>query len=101
MDLRSAGRCRPSAVRVRRGCAQGVEAAIGRGVLHKGVQWCLQCGLDELLTADFDLRRRLSHHSPVMTAEVYAHLMRERYEEGRQRMEAYMACAEGTSQHPV
>jgi integrase len=38
----------------------------------------------------FDAQRRLGHHSPVVTAEVYTHLMRERYEEGRIRMEDYM-----------
>lgn len=38
----------------------------------------------------FDVQRRLGHHSPVMTAEVYTHLMRERYEEGRVQMENYM-----------
>jgi integrase len=43
----------------------------------------------------FDVQRRLGHHSPVMTAEVYTHLMRERYEEGRTRMETYMARNSG------
>jgi integrase len=38
----------------------------------------------------FDVQRRLGHASPVMTAEVYTHLMRERYEEGRLLMEDYM-----------
>jgi len=38
----------------------------------------------------FDVQRRLGHKSPLMTAEVYTHLMRERYEEGRVRMEKYM-----------
>jgi hypothetical protein len=31
----------------------------------------------------FDVQRRLGHRSPTMTAEVYTHLMRERFEEGR------------------
>lgn len=39
----------------------------------------------------FDVQRRLGHHSPTMTAEVYTHLLRERYEEGKTRMEEYMA----------
>jgi len=38
----------------------------------------------------FDVQRRLGHRSPTMTAEVYTHLMRERYEEGRAVMERYM-----------
>jgi len=37
----------------------------------------------------FDVQRRLGHHSPVMTAEVYTHLMRDPYEEGRTLMETY------------
>jgi integrase len=40
----------------------------------------------------FDVQRRLGHHSPVMTAEVYTHLMRERFDEGRQRMEDYFTA---------
>lgn len=38
----------------------------------------------------FDVQRRLGHHSPVLTQEIYTHLMRERYDEGRKTMEAYM-----------
>jgi integrase len=38
----------------------------------------------------FDVQQRLGHASPVMTAEVYTHLMRERFEEGRQLLEDYM-----------
>lgn len=38
----------------------------------------------------FDVQQRLGHHSPTLTAEVYTHLMRERHNEGRQLMEAYM-----------
>ena len=32
----------------------------------------------------FEVQQRLGHRSPTMTAEVYTHLMRERYEEGRE-----------------
>ena len=39
----------------------------------------------------FDVQRRLGHHSPVLTAEVYTHLMRERFNEGRKRLEDYIA----------
>jgi len=38
----------------------------------------------------FDVQRRLGHRSPTMTAELYTHLMRERFEEGRDIMERYM-----------
>lgn len=38
----------------------------------------------------FDVQQRLGHKDPTLTARVYTHLMRERYEEGRQRLEAYM-----------
>ncbi len=38
----------------------------------------------------FEVQQRLGHRSPTMTAEVYTHLMRERYEEGREKMEDYM-----------
>ena len=39
----------------------------------------------------FDVQQRLGHKDPSMTARVYTHLMRERYNEGRQRLEEYMA----------
>jgi integrase len=42
----------------------------------------------------FDVQRRLGHKSPTMTAEVYTHLMRERFEEGRAVMERYMRDAD-------
>lgn len=35
-------------------------------------------------------QRRLGHHSPVLTQEIYTHLMRERYDEGRKAMETYI-----------
>ncbi len=38
----------------------------------------------------FDVQQRLGHHSPTVTAEIYTHLMRERYDEGRKAMEEYM-----------
>ena len=39
----------------------------------------------------FEVQQRLGHKSPTLTAEIYTHLMRERFEEGRERMETYMA----------
>jgi hypothetical protein len=38
----------------------------------------------------FDVQRRLGHHSPVLAQEIYTHLMRERYDEGRNTMETYI-----------
>ncbi len=36
-----------------------------------------------------------------MTAEVYTHLMRERFDEGRQRMEDYMRTQRGRLDRPA
>ena len=38
----------------------------------------------------FEVQQRLGHRSPTLTAEIYTHLMRERFEEGRNVMERYM-----------
>ena len=38
----------------------------------------------------FEVQQRLGHKDPTLTARVYTHLMRERFDEGRQRMEDYM-----------
>lgn len=38
----------------------------------------------------FDVQQRLGHHSPVITQEVYTHLMRHRYETGKQLMDTYI-----------
>ena len=38
----------------------------------------------------FEVQQRLGHRSPTLTAEIYTHLMRERYEEGREKLEQYM-----------
>ena len=40
----------------------------------------------------FEVQQRLGHKSPTLTAKVYTHLMRERFEEGRGRLEDYMAA---------
>src|SRR4051812_16864412 len=40
----------------------------------------------------FEVQHRLGHKSPTLPAKVYTHLMRERFEEGRGRLEAYMAA---------
>lgn len=65
------------------------------GLADRGITWvslrhtAASLMFDAGLTL-FDVQRRLGHRSPLMTAEVYTHLMRERYEEGRLRMEEYM-----------
>ncbi|HET6818878.1 MAG TPA: tyrosine-type recombinase/integrase [Mycobacteriales bacterium] len=40
----------------------------------------------------FEVQQRLGHKDPTLTARVYTHLMRERFDEGRDRLEAYMAA---------
>ena len=45
----------------------------------------------------FDVQRRLGHHSPVLTQEIYTHLMRERYDEGRRTMEDLHPARHGNS----
>lgn len=40
----------------------------------------------------FEVQQRLGHKSPTLTAKVYTHLMRERFEEGRGKLEMYMAA---------
>lgn len=40
----------------------------------------------------FEVQQRLGHKSPTLTAEIYTHLMRERFEEGREKLESYMAA---------
>ena len=73
-----------------------LDKALGRaGLGERGISWlslrhtAASLMFDAGLTI-FDVQRRLGHHSPVMTAEVYTHLMRERFDEGRQRMEDYI-----------
>ncbi|HET6908394.1 MAG TPA: site-specific integrase [Mycobacteriales bacterium] len=39
----------------------------------------------------FEVQQRLGHKDPTLTARVYTHLMRERFDEGRGKLEAYMA----------
>jgi integrase len=73
-----------------------LKPALARaGLADRGITWvslrhtAASLMFDAGLTL-FDVQRRLGHKSPLMTAEVYTHLMRERYEEGRLRMEEYM-----------
>ena len=45
----------------------------------------------------FEVQQRLGHKDPNLTAKIYTHLMRERFEEGRERLETYMADRRKTS----
>ncbi len=40
----------------------------------------------------FEVQQRLGHTDPTLTARAYTHLMRERFDEGRDRLEAYMTA---------
>jgi integrase len=46
----------------------------------------------------FEVQQRLGHKDPTLTARVYTHPMRERFDEGRDRLEAYMAQKRQTAQ---
>ncbi len=68
------------------------------GLGHRHITWLSLRHTSASLMFDaglslFDVQRRLGHRSPMMTAEVYTHLMRERYEEGRNLMDTYIAAA--------
>jgi hypothetical protein len=50
----------------------------------------------------FEVQQRLGHKSPTMTAEVYTHLMRERFDEGAERhggLHVGQADTDETDQH--
>jgi len=53
---------------------------------HTGASLMFDAGLTL-----FEVQHRLGHKSPTLTAKVYTHLMRERFDEGRERLEKYMA----------
>jgi integrase len=46
----------------------------------------------------FEVQQRLGHKDPTLTARVYTHPTRERFDEGRDRLEAYMAQKRQTAQ---
>ena len=71
--------------------------AVRRAGLQRHVTWLTLRHTAASLMFDagltlFEVQQRLGHKSPTMTAEVYTHLMRERFDEGRQRMEQYMVA---------
>ncbi|HTW21370.1 MAG TPA: site-specific integrase [Mycobacteriales bacterium] len=53
---------------------------------HTGASLMFDAGLTL-----FEVQQRLGHKDPNLTAKIYTHLMRERFEEGRERLENYMA----------
>jgi site-specific recombinase XerD len=52
---------------------------------HTGASLMFDAGLTL-----FEVQQRLGHKSPTLTANIYTHLMRERFDEGRQKLEIYM-----------
>ena len=72
-----------------------LRTAVQRAGLQRHVTWLTLRHTAASLLFDaglmlFEVQQRLGHKSPTMTAEVYTHLMRERFDEGRRRMEDYM-----------
>jgi integrase len=71
------------------------RAAQEAGLGDRGLHWLMLRHTAASLMFDaglslFEVQQRLGHKDPTLTAQVYTHLMRERFEEGRERMEAYM-----------
>ncbi len=65
------------------------------GLAERGVTWLTLRHTAASLMFDagltlFEVQQRLGHKSPTLTAEVYTHLMRERFDESRLRLERYM-----------
>ena len=78
-----------------------IAPAVVRAGIDKHVTWLTMRHTAASLMFDagltiFEVQQRLGHKSPTMTAEVYTHLMRERFEEGKQRLEEYMARQRAT-----
>ena len=72
-----------------------LRPALRRAGLDRHVTWLTLRHTAASLMFDagltlFEVQHRLGHKSPTLTAEVYTHMMRERFDEGRQRMETYM-----------
>lgn len=85
-----------------------LEAGVKRAGLPMKVTWLTLRHTAASLMFDaglslFEVQQRLGHRSPTMTAEVYTHLMRERFDERRIRLEDYMRAQRttGTSVLPV
>jgi integrase len=73
------------------------KAADRAGLTGRRVTWLTMRHTAASLMFDagltlFEVQQRLGHKDPTLTARVYTHLMRERFDEGRDRLEAYMAA---------
>jgi len=71
------------------------KAVVRAGLTGRRVTWLTLRHTAASLMFDagltlFEVQQRLGHRSPTLTAEVYTHLMRERFEEGREKLEEYM-----------
>ena len=69
-----------------------LRTAVQRAGLQRHVTWLTLRHTAASLMSDAGLtlgevQQRLGHKSPTTTAEVYTHLVRERFDEGRRRME--------------
>jgi len=78
-----------------------LRKAVHRAGLQRHVTWLTLRHTAASLMFDagltlFEVQHRLGHKSPTMTAEVYTHLMRERFDEGRKRMEDDMLAKRRT-----
>lgn len=72
------------------------KSAVRAGLGHRRITWVTLRHTAASLMFDaglniFDVQRRLGHASPTVTMEVYTHLIRERFEEGRELMNRYIA----------
>jgi site-specific recombinase XerD len=81
-----------------------IGPALSRSAIGKHVTWLTLRHTAASLMFDagltiFEVQQRLGNKSPAMTAEVYTHLMRERFEEGRQRMEDYVTRTRARGVH--
>jgi integrase len=50
---------------------------------------------------DLEVQQRLGHKDPTLTMCVYTHLTRERFEEGRERLEAYICEKRQEAEQPL
>lgn len=82
------------------------KAAVRAGLGDRRITWLTLRHTGASLMFDagltiFDVQQRLGHHSPVITQEVYTHLMRHRHEHGKQLMNDYIEqqLANGASNH--
>ena len=78
-------------------CRELRKAADRAGLAGRKITWLTLRHTAASLMFDsgmtlFEVQQRLGHKDPTLTARVYTHLMRERFDEGRDRLEAYMAA---------